>query len=104
MLSFTGQLSAAFFIITQSFCVQLLKLPWISIKTVCTRLGCDDIVLVTLARSPSIEISFSCAAMPIIVNMHMAKEVHNKSVGEKASPFPLLSTGASLVIVMPLCE
>jgi hypothetical protein len=32
----------------------------------------------------------------------MAKDVQSKSVGEKASPLPLLSTGASEMIVLPL--
>ena len=33
-----------------------------------------------------------------------AKEVEHKSVGEKASPLPLLSVGASVMIVVPLCK
>jgi hypothetical protein len=33
--------------------------------------------------------------------MQEAREVHNKSVGEKASPLPWLSTGASVINVLP---
>ena len=37
-----------------------------------------------------------------MVIMHMANEVQSKSVGEKASPFPLLSIGASEMMELPL--
>jgi hypothetical protein len=33
--------------------------------------------------------------------MQVASEVASKSVGEKASPFPLLSTGASVIKAFP---
>ena len=33
-----------------------------------------------------------------------ANDVEHKSVGEKASPFPLLSVGASVIIFVPLCK
>lgn len=35
--------------------------------------------------------------MPIIVTMQMPSEVAARSVGENASPLPLLSTGASVI-------
>ena len=41
------------------------------------------------------------AAMPIIVKMQLPRAEATISVGEKFSPFPLLSTGASVVITLP---
>lgn len=41
----------------------------------------------------------SLARIPIIVNMQLAKDVANKSVGENVLPKPLLSIGASVVKV-----
>ena len=41
------------------------------------------------------------ARMPIIVIMHETRELESKSVGEKASSFPWLSVGASVMIVVP---
>ncbi len=41
------------------------------------------------------------AAIPIIVAIQVAKAVASKSVGEKDSPFPSLSTGASVPSLAP---
>ena len=41
------------------------------------------------------------AAIPIMVAMHAAKAVATRSVGEKDSPFPSLSTGASVSSLAP---
>ena len=41
------------------------------------------------------------AAIAIIVIIQFSIEVANKSVGENDSPFPLLSTGASVTRVSP---
>src|SRR6266581_5530753 len=40
----------------------------------------------------------SCAFIPIVVLMHVARAVATRSVGENALPFPLLSIGASVAI------
>jgi hypothetical protein len=42
----------------------------------------------------------SCARMPMVVNMQVPSAVATRSVGENASPRPLLSTGASVVSVI----
>src|SRR5689334_16855495 len=68
-----------------------------------------------IRRGESLDISFctdtviparstprSSALIPMVVLMHVARAVATKSVGEKASPFPLLSLGASVEIVA--CE
>jgi hypothetical protein len=39
-----------------------------------------------------------------MVIMQLAKAVATKSVGEKASPLPWLSMGASIVILFPDCK
>src|SRR5262245_59388427 len=65
----------------------------------------------TMRRGPSFDISFctetviprrstprSSALIPMVVLMHVARAVATRSVGEKASPFPLLSLGASVEI------
>src|SRR5439155_12290426 len=38
----------------------------------------------------------SCALIPIVVLMHLTRRLDTRSVGENASPFPLLSVGASV--------
>src|SRR6188768_3301442 len=63
----------------------------------------------TILRGASLDISFctdtviprrstpsSCALIPIVVLMHVARAVATRSVGENASPLPLLSVGASV--------
>jgi hypothetical protein len=42
--------------------------------------------------------------MAMVVNAHSAKEVAHKSVGENFSPFPWLSVGASLSMMVPDCK
>ena len=64
-----------------------------------------------MRRGGSLDISFctdtviprrstprSSALIPIVVLMHVARAVATRSVGEKASPLPLLSLGASVEI------
>src|SRR5206468_4718849 len=41
----------------------------------------------------------SSALIPMVVLMHVASAVATRSVGENASPFPLLSVGASVAIL-----
>src|SRR4030095_4070375 len=65
----------------------------------------------TIRRGPSFDISFctdtviprkstpsSSALIPTVVLMHVARAVGTRSVGENASPLPLLSVGASVEI------
>ena len=42
--------------------------------------------------------------MPMVVMMQLAKLRAHKSVGEKASPLPWLSVGASVMMLLPLCK
>jgi hypothetical protein len=70
---------------------------WISL----TRLGFEAITFSISAEILPTAIPLLSAVIPINVIMHVAREVHNKSVGENASPFPLLSSGASVVSVLP---
>src|SRR6267143_5154355 len=64
-----------------------------------------------MRRGASLDISFctdtvipprstpsSCALIPMVVLMHVARAVATRSVGENASPLPLLSVGASVAI------
>ena len=60
-----------------------------------------NVVFSNSAVAPSIFISIISALMPIIVSIQDASAVATKSVGEKASPFPLLSIGASVIILFP---
>src|SRR6266853_4520246 len=53
---------------------------------------CTDTVI-PLKSTPS-----SCALIPIVVLMQVARAVATRSVGENASPLPLLSVGASVAI------
>ncbi len=41
------------------------------------------------------------AAIPIIVAIQVAKAVATRSVGEKDSPFPSLTSGASVASLLP---
>ena len=50
---------------------------------------------------PSRVIECLLAAIPIIVAIQAARAVATKSVGEKDSPFPSLSTGASVSSLAP---
>src|SRR5215475_5013603 len=64
-----------------------------------------------MRRGPSLDISFCTdtviprrstprfsALIPMVVLMHVARAVATRSVGENASPLPLLSLGASVEI------
>jgi len=57
--------------------------------------------LVTSAVAPTISISFSLAFIPMIVSIQLPRAVATKSVGENDLPRPLLSTGASVMMVVP---
>ena len=59
------------------------------------------ISLVVSIFMPSRLIECLFAAIPIIVAMHAASAVATRSVGEKDSPFPSLSTGASVDSLAP---
>ncbi len=50
---------------------------------------------------PSSLTEWRLAAIPMIVAIQVAKAVASKSVGEKDSPFPSLSTGASVSSLAP---
>ena len=50
---------------------------------------------------PSSLTEWRLAEIPIIVAIQVAKAVATRSVGEKDSPFPSLSTGASVENVAP---
>ena len=54
----------------------------------------------TLPDLPETSIPFDSALIATIVMMHVSIDV-SKSVGENDSPFPLLSTGASVIRVLP---
>ena len=94
----TGQ---AFATVSNSF----LSLSDMSIDGICRstitsdiRLGLDTMILVISEVTPVISIPLSRALMPIIVIIQLGSAVATKSVGEKASPLPLLSVGASVII------
>ena len=55
-------------------------------------------ILVTSAVEPEKSTSKSRALIPITVNIQLANPLATVSVGENASPFPLLSSGASEII------
>ena len=65
------------------------------------RLGSACMILVTAAVEPVKSTFKSLALIPITVIMQLAKALATVSVGEKASPFPLLSKGASEMISLP---
>ena len=73
----------------------------ISITTSSIFLGFDPIIFFTEALVPEISILCFCAAIPIMVIIQDPRAAATKSVGEKASPLPLLSTGASVIIASP---
>src|SRR5258706_13238145 len=66
------------------------------------RIGVVTISLVTLAVAPVMSRLLRWATIPLGVRMQVASAVATKSVGEKASPLPMLSFGASGVRVPPL--
>src|SRR6266536_3178470 len=63
------------------------------------RLGASfDISFCTETVMPRKSTPSSCALIPMVVVMHVASAVATRSVGENASPLPLLSVGASVEI------
>ena len=63
--------------------------------------GFAAIVFSTLPDIPETSIDLDSALIATIVMMHVSIDVASKSVGENDSPFPLLSTGASVIRVFP---
>ena len=59
------------------------------------------ISLVVSTVIPSNDSECLLAAIPIIVTIQVANAVATRSVGEKDSPFPSLSTGASVPSLAP---
>ena len=59
------------------------------------------ISLVVSTVIPSNDSECLLAAIPMIVAIQVAKAVATRSVGEKDSPFPSLSTGASVASLLP---
>ena len=64
------------------------------------RRGLAAMCLVMLACAPSMSMPRSRAPMPITVRAQLASAVATRSVGEKASPLPWLSTGASVMMLL----
>src|SRR5258707_6362330 len=60
--------------------------------------GSFDISFCTDTVMPRRSTPRSSALIPMVVLMHVARSVATRSVGEKASPLPLLSLGASVEI------
>src|SRR6187401_1824033 len=60
--------------------------------------GSFDISFCTDTVMPRRSTPRSSALIPMVVLMHVARAVATRSVGEKASPLPLLSLGASVAI------
>src|SRR6266571_8893302 len=72
---------------------------WTSDGSATIRLGASfDICFCTDTAIPRRSTPRSSALIPIVVLMHVARAVATRSVGEKASPLPLLSLGASVEI------
>src|SRR5438045_8560760 len=57
-----------------------------------------DISFCTEMAIPRKSTPRSCALIPMVVLMQVARAVATRSVGENASPLPLLSVGASVAI------
>src|SRR6266699_1429938 len=67
-------------------------------KPTIRRGGSFDISFFTETVIPRRSIPSSCALIPIVVLMQVASAVATRSVGENASPLPLLSVGSSVEI------
>jgi len=65
------------------------------------RKGVETISLTTFIRVPFKLKSLFFAYSPRVVAMQVPSAVATKSVGEKNSPFPPLSTGASVLRTLP---
>src|SRR5881275_2966168 len=73
---------------------------WTSDGSAVIRLGASfDISFCTDTLIPRRSTPSSCALIPIVVVMQVARAVATRSVGENASPLPLLSVGASVEIL-----
>ena len=57
---------------------------------------------ITRAVNPTNGMPLSRAAIPMMVIMQLAREEDKRSLGEKASPLPWLSNGASVITCFPL--
>ena len=64
-------------------------------------LGSDPIVFVIIAEEFGIEKFPLLAHIPITVLMQLQSAEDTRSVGANASPFPLLSVGASVITLSP---
>ena len=97
----TGQVNAAFF----SFCFcRSLACRFECEKVICISailLGLAAMILVISDVNPVRLIPSRSASMPMSVIMQLLRAAHTRSVGLKASPLPLLSGGASVVILLP---
>src|SRR5258705_2164984 len=72
---------------------------WTSEGSATIRLGASfDISFCPDTVIPRRSTPRSSALIPIVVLMHVARAVATRSVGEKVSPLPLLSLGASVEI------
>src|SRR4030095_15866046 len=72
---------------------------WISEGNPTIRRGASfDISFCTDTVIPRRSIPSSWALIPMVVVMHVPRAVATRSVGENASPLPLLSVGASVAI------
>ena len=60
----------------------------VTAKVPIRRIGLATISLRTTIFVPLKSICIDCAAMPMIVNMHVPRAVATRSVGEKLSPLP----------------
>jgi len=65
------------------------------------RTGSVTMLLTTVRRMPPRSTSWRAATMPRMVAMHVPSAVATRSVGEKDSPLPWLSRGASVCRVVP---
>ena len=101
-LLLTGQVKAAFSSLRLVF-LSKFSLNRMLILISFIRLGFAPIIFSISAVVPLILRWFLFATIPIIVNMQEASAVATRSVGENASPFPWLSIGASVMIVLPDC-
>mgnify|MGYP006883657386 CR=1 FL=1 len=73
---------------------------WVSMRV--TRRGSAAMCFTTRAVAARKGMPLPWAWIPIVVSMQVARETHKRSVGLKADPFPWLSTGASVIISVPL--
>jgi hypothetical protein len=63
--------------------------------------GVDDMIFVIEHFAPMISMPSLRVLIAMVVSMHVPSATASKSVGEKASPLPWLSVGASVSILVP---